>query len=111
MIVNVVLNLLLIPQYGIIGAAAARTAATAVLFLQLYAYAQLHLKMEGMLRLAVRPLLATIIMTAAVWPIRHLPIIWPIIAGIIVYGAAAYILKAIPEDARQQLGQLSIRGR
>jgi O-antigen/teichoic acid export membrane protein len=108
MAVNVGLNLWLIPRFGIVGAAVARTVATAVLFVQLYGFSQIYLKMEGVLGLAVRPLLATLIMSAIVWPIRHLPLIWPIMAGIIVYGAAAYFLKAIPEDARQRLWQLPI---
>lgn len=108
MIVNVVLNLLLIPRFGIVGAAAARTTATAVLFFQLYGYAQLHLGVESILPLVVRPFLAALIMAAVVWPIRQLPLFWPIIIGIIVYGAAAYFLKAIPEEARQRLWQLPI---
>lgn len=112
MVVNVVLNLLLIPRLGIIGAAAARTAATAVLFLQLYIYSQRYLDVDSILPLLIRPALATVVMTAVIWPIRHLPILWPIMIGIIAYGAAAYFLKAIPEDARQRLGQLSvIKGR
>lgn len=108
MVVNVVLNLLLIPHYGIVGAATARTIATAVLFFQLYSYSQLYLNVESILPLVLRPLLATLIMTTAVWPIRHLPLFWPIITGIIVYGAAAYFLKAIPEEARQRLWQRPI---
>lgn len=107
MVVNVLLNLWLIPQHGIIGAAVARTTATAILFLQLYGYSQRYLEVDTIVPLISRPLLATLIMAAAVWPIRQLPIIWPIIAGIIVYGAAAYFLKAIPEDARHRLWQLS----
>jgi O-antigen/teichoic acid export membrane protein len=106
MVVNVVLNLLLIPRYGIVGAAVSRTIATAVLFVQLYGFSQITLKMESVLGLAVRPLLATLIMTAVVWPIRHLPLLWPIMTGIIVYGAAAYFLKAIPEETRDRLWQL-----
>jgi O-antigen/teichoic acid export membrane protein len=97
------LNLWLIPRYGIIGAAVARATATAVLFLQLYGYAQLSIRMENILPLVFRPLLATLIMAAAVWPIRHLPLLWPIIIGIMVYGAAAYFLKAVPEEARRLL--------
>jgi O-antigen/teichoic acid export membrane protein len=108
MVVNVVLNLVLIPRLGIVGAAAARTVATAVLFLQLYLYSQRYLEVESILPLLVRPLLATLVMTAVIWPIRQLPLYWPIMAGIIVYGAAAYLLKAIPEDARERLGQLSV---
>ncbi len=108
MVVNVVLNLLLIPRLGIMGAAAARTAATAVLFLQLYIYSQRYLDVDSILPLLIRPALATVVMTAVIWPIRHLPILWPIMTGIIAYGAAAYFLKAIPEDARQRLGQLSV---
>jgi O-antigen/teichoic acid export membrane protein len=112
LVINVVLNLLLIPRYGIIGAAVARTTATAVLFFQLYLYAQRHLDVDSILPLISRPALAALIMAVAVWPIRHLPLFWPIITGIIVYGAAAFLLKAIPEDARQRLWQLStVRGR
>jgi O-antigen/teichoic acid export membrane protein len=106
MITNLMLNVWLIPRYGIMGAAIARTTATAVLFFQLYGYAQIRLHYESILSLVLRPLLATLIMAAVVWPIRHLHLLWPILTGIIVYITAAYILKAIPTEIRHYLWQL-----
>ena len=106
MIMNLLLNLWLIPRWGITGAAAARVLATTFFFIAIYAYVQRRLLRDSLLPLLPRPLLATLLMTAAVWPLRHLLIVWPIMAGILVYALALFLLRAIPVEDQQLLRRL-----
>jgi O-antigen/teichoic acid export membrane protein len=105
MATNISLNLLLIPRYGIIGAAAARTIATAITFALLYGYTQLYLLPQNILPLLWRPFLAVSLMIVAVWQLQHLSLIWSISVGGIVY-IAAILIGAIPEGDRAYLQRL-----
>ncbi len=106
MIINLLLNLWLIPRWGINGAAAARVLATTFFFIAIYAYVQRRLLRDSVLPLLPRPLLATLLMTAAVWPLRHLFVLWPIMVGILVYILALFLLRAIPAEDQQLLRRL-----
>jgi len=97
---NLVLNLVLIPRAGILGAAVARLLSSLALFLVFYVYAQTRLTRVSLLASPVRPLLATAAMTAAVWPLRGQPLAIPIAAGVLVYVAAALLLDLVPKDDR-----------
>jgi O-antigen/teichoic acid export membrane protein len=105
MLVNVGLNLWLIPRYGIVGAGWSRTLATLLYFLGVYALVQTDLlrgEKAGWLRLAWRPLLATGLMAAVVWWLRDAWLPLPILAG-----AAAYLgaLLALGGVRREDLAQ------
>ncbi len=106
MVANLLLNLWLIPRWGITGAAAARVLATTFFFIAIYAYVQRHLLRDSLLPLLPRPLLATLLMTAAVWPLRHLWVVWPIMVGMLVYTLAIFLLRAIPPEDQRLLRQL-----
>lgn len=106
MIINLLLNLWLIPRWGINGAAAARVLATTFFFIAIYAYVQRRLLRDSVLPLLPRPLLATLLMTAAVWPLRHLFVLWPIMVGILVYILALFLLRAIPAEDQLLLRRL-----
>lgn len=98
MTTNIVANLLLIPVLGINGSAIARVLASAVFFFSIYFYVRARILRGRLLSLLPRPLLATGIMVAAMWPLREMPLLLPITAGVIVYLAAAYALRIIPAD-------------
>jgi len=51
-----------------------------------------------LLPLLPRPLLATAIMLAAMWPARHLPLAAPIVIGAAAYLAAVLLLRVVPRD-------------
>lgn len=106
MIMNLLLNLWLIPRWGITGAAAARVLATTFFFIAIYAYVQRRLLQDSLLPLLPRPLLATLLMTAAVWPLRHLLVIWPVAAGVLVYTLVLFLLRAIPPEDKELLRRL-----
>ena len=106
MVANLLLNLWLIPRWGITGAAVARVLATTFFFIALYTYVQRRLLRDSLLPLLARPLLATLLMAAAVWPLRHLFVVWPISAGIFVYTLAILLLRAIPAEDQQLFRRL-----
>jgi O-antigen/teichoic acid export membrane protein len=96
MITNVGLNLLLIPMYGIVGAAMARLFASFVFFLSIHFYVHFRLSGARLWRIFPRPLLATLLMALVVWPLRDLTIIWPILAGLLAYGLVSLVLGVVP---------------
>lgn len=96
--VNVVANLLLIPVLGIVGSAVARVISSGVFFFTIYGYVQRRIGPSRFWSLLPRPVLATGIMAAAVWPARDLPLLIPIMLGIAVYLLAAYVLQVVPRQ-------------
>ncbi|MCL4867955.1 MAG: flippase [Anaerolineae bacterium] len=106
MIINVIFNLLLIPQYGIVGAAAARTLASAIFFLTIYLYVQWYLLQDAVWPLVGRPVLATGLMTLVIWQLRPLSPIGSIVIGAVVYLVAVWLLQVIPVEDRHYFRQL-----
>jgi O-antigen/teichoic acid export membrane protein len=98
MAANITLNLLLIPVFGIVGAALSRLAASFLFFLCIHLYVHRRILANRFLPLLPRPMLATLAMAAAVWPLRHFALPVPVLAGILVYGAAAALLRVIPRQ-------------
>ncbi len=94
---NIILNLILIPRLGILGAAIARLLASLALFLVFYVYAQTRITRVSLLPSPWRPLLATAAMGLAVWPLRDWPLLAPVAVGAVVYVAAA-LLGIVPAD-------------
>lgn len=84
-ILNVSLNLILIPMWGANGAALARVASAFSLFALSYAYIQrdiTHVRLAIILR---KPVLAAAIMSVVLWPIRDQPLFIVIAAGAFLY--------------------------
>lgn len=111
MVTNLVLNMWLIPRYGIIGAAISRTVASTVFFVAIYGYVQRHLVQPGIGSLWLRPGLATLFMVGCLWPFRHSFFLGLIPAGMIIYGLAIYALGAISNEDKRYLGQLLLIGK
>ena len=53
---------------------------------------------RGNISVAARTLIAGIVMAAAVYPAKDLPLILPILIGAIVYAAMVYLLKLVPPE-------------
>ncbi len=96
MTVNIAANLILIPILGIVGAAIARVLASAAFFLSIHLYVQANILRGRFLPLLPRPLLATAIMLAAMWPAREWPLAIPLAIGAIAYAGAALLLRVVP---------------
>jgi O-antigen/teichoic acid export membrane protein len=99
LLTNIGLNLALDPLWGARGAAVARVSSTTLYFLLNYAYVSRFLARSNPLRRLIKPGLATLIMSGAVWFTRGGPILLPIGVGILVYFLALWSLGGItPED-------------
>jgi O-antigen/teichoic acid export membrane protein len=104
MATNLAMNLVLTPHYGILGAAVSRAAASFVFFLVIYLYVQRHFIKSSLLPLTVRPLIASTVMAPVVWLMRDLFVLWPLLAGLLVYCLLIVLLGGIPaRDIRSLL--------
>ena len=93
MVVNVGLNLVLIPIYGYIGASWATVATEVVLLVTAYLLVGRELYRAPLHRLAWKPILAGLAMGAVIWPLREAHG-WEL-APVVVLGAAIYIGAAL----------------
>lgn len=100
MIVNVVLNLTLVPQYGIVGAAIARTIASFVFFITIYVYVQRCMLRSSVLPFVWRPLLVTLVMSVTSWQIRPFGLLPVILTGVIVYILIGLLINLVPAEDR-----------
>lgn len=97
MAINVTLNLLLIPRVGIAGAAIARTASNLTLYVTFQIFANRKIMPLRLAPMLIRPLIATALMAAVIWPLREM-LVLPILAGAAVYAIAAILLGVFPRQ-------------
>lgn len=101
MLTNVSLNLLLIPLYGIVGAAISRLSASFILFISMYLFVQVRISPDAKLwRYLPRTVLAVSLMSVTVLLLRDMPLIWPVFAGAAVYILSSLVLGVIPAEDR-----------
>jgi O-antigen/teichoic acid export membrane protein len=101
LVANLALNLALIPSFGYVGASWATVATEIVLGVAGWALTARHVGRVPVLRLSWRPVLAGLLMGAAVYPFRDMggvAIAVPVIVGVVVYTAAVLILRALTLD-------------
>lgn len=100
---NATANLVVIPRFGIEGAAAATLGAEALVF----ALHASFLRRAGVSlqlgRALAKPAVATALMVAVVWPLRTLPTAVPLGAGAAVYVACLLALRAFDAEDRTAL--------
>jgi O-antigen/teichoic acid export membrane protein len=92
---NILLNLYLIPRLGIEGAAIARVSSTLILFVFCFQHAFRRHVARGIQGAMLRPALATLLMAAAIYPLREWPLAIPIAAAILVYGIALLLTGSV----------------
>jgi O-antigen/teichoic acid export membrane protein len=101
LLVNVALNLILIPTVGFVGASWATVATEVVLGVAAWMLTARHIGRVPVMSLSWRVLLAGVVMGVAVWPLRGMEgalIAVPICAGVAVYSAAVLLLRALSPD-------------
>ncbi len=106
MVTNVICNLLLIPLYGIVGAAIARLIASAVFATLIYIYAQMLVLKKNLLPLFWRPLVATALMSLVVWQLQPFGLIAAILGGIISYTVIIFAIGGLTAADKLYLQQL-----
>ncbi len=96
-IVNIGLNLVFIPVYGYLGASAI-TVVTEAAFSVAGWWLVARVERLAWLRVSWRTLLAGLLMGAAVYPLSHRAIYVAAPAGVLVYAAALWALRAVRRD-------------
>jgi O-antigen/teichoic acid export membrane protein len=96
--VNVALNLVLIPPYGYLGAAAASTLTEVALFIGGWWLLRRHLVALPVVGSIGRVILSAAVMGAAVYLIRSWPLVAVIVIGAVVYAAALVALRALTAE-------------
>ncbi|HSS60971.1 MAG TPA: flippase [Candidatus Limnocylindrales bacterium] len=100
-VVNLVLNLTLIPVFGYIGSSWATVATEIALGIVGWILTARYVGRVAVVRLSWRVILAGLVMAAAIFPLRDLQgfqVAIPVIAGVIVYAVAVLILRALDGD-------------
>jgi O-antigen/teichoic acid export membrane protein len=103
LVLNVVLNLALIPPYGYDAAAALTTGSEAAVAVAGFA---LVARIYGFLpevRTTLLALAAAAAMGAVTWFLRPLPLVVPIVAGAIVYGLAVLLTGGVSRETLREL--------
>jgi O-antigen/teichoic acid export membrane protein len=99
LVVNVGLNLVLIPAYGYLGAAFATVLTEAVLFVIGWLLTRRYLRSVPVVRLSWRVILAGTVMGAVLLPFRsateHWMVLGLVLLGALVYTGAALLLRAL----------------
>jgi O-antigen/teichoic acid export membrane protein len=101
LVANVALNLALIPRFGYLGASAATVLTELVLGVAAWILTTRHIGRVPVLSLSWRIVLAGVVMGVAIYPLSSLEgvkVAIPIAAGVIVYAAAALLLRALSQD-------------
>jgi O-antigen/teichoic acid export membrane protein len=101
LLVNVGLNLVLIPTLGFVGASWATVATEIALGVAAWILTARHIGRVPVASLSWRVVLAGLVMGVAVWPLRGMDgvlIAVPICAGVAVYIAAVLLLRALSRD-------------
>lgn len=102
LVLNIGLNLIFIPKFGIVGSAVATLVSEVVIFGLYIRYSSRHLKLPISLRSAPRVLLATLVMVGTMWPLRDsFPLAF--LAGGTVYVGMIFALRLIGRDVIREL--------
>jgi O-antigen/teichoic acid export membrane protein len=105
---NVAFNLVVIPRYGLLGAASV-TAASEALILLLGLVATGKLGMRQNLSPVVRPLMAAGIMGAVLLSLGDRPLPLLLSTGAVVYAGVLAAVRGIPQDAQPYVDALACR--
>jgi len=108
---NVVANLIAIPLYGILGAAAVTILSELVLLMPFYYGIRKHVGPVPWLRLFWRPVVATTIMAIALFPLREQSFLVTVPAGLAIYAIMLVVLRTFTAEDRHVVRQLVSRGR
>jgi len=101
LVANVALNLILIPFFGYRGASWATVLTEVVLGVAGWILTARHIGRIPVFQISWRPILAGLVMGAALFPLRNLDgvqILIPILVGAAVYAGAALLLRAVTAD-------------
>lgn len=98
LIITLVLNLILLPKFGYLGAAVVTIIGEICVFLFHMYYSNKLINFKYDWRYFIKTAIASIIMGAAIYPFRNYFIAFPLILGMLMFGAIGYILKILDAE-------------
>jgi O-antigen/teichoic acid export membrane protein len=104
--INILLNLILDPTLGAIGAAIARLCSTLIFFLINYLFVTRQLQPHHLGKALARPVEAVIVMGAVVWLVRPLNLWLAISSGIFSYVFVLWLQRGLTTEEREWLSRL-----
>ena len=93
-LVNIGLNMVLIPRYGYIGCSVATVATELIIFVSGLFILTKIIKQKAKFGILARPLLAGIVMFGATWTFRALPLWEVVLMAAAVYSFSLFLMKA-----------------
>lgn len=97
-VLNIILNLLLIPAFSLYGAAIATVLTEIFYFIGYYYVMSRHIGKLNILSLIFKPLISSLVMGLIVYYFINLNMIVLIVLGAVAYSACMFFLKAINEE-------------
>src|SRR3989304_4746071 len=98
-VVNILLNLYLIPRYSLYGAAVATVLTEIFYFAGYYFIISRSVGHLDFVKMFVKPVVASAVMGLVIFKFMGgLPVVVAIIASMIIYGAAMFLMKALEEE-------------
>jgi O-antigen/teichoic acid export membrane protein len=96
-VVNIILNLILIPRYSLTGAAIATVATEFIVLILSFSYLQKHFHRLGIHRIIMKPLIAVLIMGIIVYALNAINsnLFATVLAGAVSYGVLIYLLRVL----------------
>ena len=98
---NIILNIILIPRMGIVGAAVATFIAYGVLGILTLLVSRRYLKFDLSITFTLKVILASTIMTLCIWfinPESITPVIISIFAGVLIYSGGLLLVKGLSKS-------------
>jgi O-antigen/teichoic acid export membrane protein len=92
---NIILNILIVPQFGFLGAAVMTVATEAILVGQYLWMLRRQLRELSWSYILFRPLLAALLMGGAVFLLRYLPLLLNIAGGALLYSGLLFLLGVL----------------
>jgi len=103
LVINICLNLLLIPKYGFKGAAATTLLSEIVVFIIYYSYLYKSYHKFSLLKLSLKPLFASLIVGTLVWKFHAFPLIPLLFLVLGLYFFLLFCFKVFDSEERELL--------
>jgi O-antigen/teichoic acid export membrane protein len=98
LVLNLALNLALVPSLGIVAAAGVTLGCEVVILGGSWLLMRTHYRFFPSLAGAGKALAAALVMAAVLWPMRHGPVVPLIVLGAAIYGAVLYLVGGVDRE-------------
>ena len=95
-IINLVMEIILVPRYGHIGASCSKLVAFGIAFLLLLYFVYRELGPVSIFMISNKPLISSLLMITALWFVKDHGLLFPLLVGVPTYMGALYGLKIFP---------------